>query len=368
MTLRVVHCGSGSSGKRALAGILDHPDLELVGQYVWSKDKVGVDAGLLCGKAPCGVKTSNNWQELVDLKADCLSYFGRAMPGSTSNVDEMLPFLAAGTNVVNFSAFEYAHPPSAPAEPKRRIEEACKAGRSTLFFTGIDPGWATTDLAIAALAAADRVDCVRVLELGWFGSYPSQSLREVFGFGLKPGELPGMMRDGKMEGLWKPTLLHIADILGVEIDDWERSFEIATLDHDIEAGIGTVKAGTAVVIHFELRAMSGGAPIVVVEQVDSIARGAAEHWKAPHAPVDLVHRVEIEGSPSFSLEVAYARDGSAGGCTVMPVINAIPAVCAARPGLLGPLDIPRYWGRNVRKSARRAPGPPPKSYNQLPEG
>jgi hypothetical protein len=32
----------------------------------------------------------------------------------------------------------------------------------------------------------------------------------------------------------------------------------------------------------------------------------------------------------------------------MPVINAIPAVCAARPGLLGPLDIPRYWARNVR--------------------
>jgi hypothetical protein len=353
MALRVIHCGSGQSGARALAGILDHPDLELVGQYVWSQDKVGVDAGVLCGKAPCGVAATNDWDALIALKADCLSYFGRAMPGSIEPVKEMLPFLAGGVNIVNFSAFEYAHPPSAPAEPKAWIEAACREGDSSLFFTGIDPGWATTDLAIAALAAADRVDCVRVLELGWFGSYRSQSLRDVFGFGLPPGELPGMMRDGKLEGLWAPTLRHIADVLGVEIEAWESDFEIDTLDHDIEAGIGLVKAGTAVVIHFELRAMSGGKPIVVVEHVDSIARGAGKGWKAPHAPVDLVHRVEIEGDPTFSLEVAYAPDGSAGGCTVMPVVNAIPAVCAARPGLLGPLDIPRYWGRNVRASARR---------------
>jgi hypothetical protein len=63
MALRVVHCGSGSSGKRALAGILDHPDLELVGQYVWSKDKADVDSGVLAGRAPCGIKatTGRRW-------------------------------------------------------------------------------------------------------------------------------------------------------------------------------------------------------------------------------------------------------------------------------------------------------------------
>jgi len=33
--------------------------------------------------------------------------------------------------------------------------------------------------------------------------------------------------------------------------------------------------------------------------------------------------------------------------SAMPAINCVPAVCEAKPGLLGPLDVPRYWARHV---------------------
>jgi 2,4-diaminopentanoate dehydrogenase len=353
MPYRVIHCGSGAMGKEALRGIIDHPDLELVGQFVWSPEKRGVDSGVLAGLEPCGVVATNDWQALYALNADCLCDFGRAMPGERERwLGHTLPLLERGTNVVNFSAFEFAHPPTAPADDCARIEVACASGNSSFFFTGIDPGWATTDLAVAALAAANRVDCVRVLELGWFGHYQSQSLREVFGFGIEPGVTPGMLRDGKLKALWAPTLHAIAEVLGAQIDDWETEFEVDTLDHDIEAGIGTVKAGTAVVLHFELRAMSGGKPIAIVEHVDKIHRSGGKDWKAPYAPVDLTYRLEVEGSPSFSVEFA-AAPGDMGACCAMPVVNAIPAVCQAPAGLLSSLDVPRYWARNVRADARR---------------
>lgn len=352
-TYRVVHCGSGQMGRRALRGIIDHPDLELVGQFVWSPDKLGVDCGVLAGGDPIGITATNDWEALYALNPDCLCDFGRSMPGQHDRwLGHTLPMLERGTNVVNFSAFEFAHPATAPAAEKAQIEAACAKGDSTFFFTGIDPGWATTDMAIAALAAADRVDCVRVQELGWWGQYYSDAMSEVFGFGLEPGATPGMLRDGKLKALWAPTCDAIADVLGAEIDDWESFFEVDTLDHDIEVGMGTVKAGTAVVLHFELRALSGGKPIVIMEHVDKIAHEAGLQWPHPHAPVNLVHRVEVEGDPAFSVEIAY-RNGSAAGCTVMPVVNAIPAVVGARSGLLGPLDVPRYWARNVRKDARR---------------
>jgi len=350
MALRVVHCGTGTSGRRALRGVLSHPDLELVGHYVWSPEKVGVDSGVLAGGDPAGVVATNDWAPLLALNADCLSYFGDALAGrELETVRHALPFLERGTNVVSLSAFALAHPASAPPEYRDPVEAACRKGGSSFFFTGVDPGWATTDLAFAALAAADRVDCVRVLELGWFGSYPSESLREYFGFGVEPGFTPQILRDGFLKDLWGPTLIQIAEALGVEIDAWETMYETDCLNHDIDAGIGRVKAGTPVVIHFELRAMAGGRPIAVVEHVDSIARGAGAQWKKPHAPADLVHRIEVEGDPSFAMEVSYAPGGSALGCTVMPVVNAIPAVCAARPGILGPLDVHRYWARNVRR-------------------
>ena len=58
MALRVVHCGSGGVGTSGLAGIIGHPDLELVGQYVWSPEKVGVDSGVLCGLGDTGVRAT----------------------------------------------------------------------------------------------------------------------------------------------------------------------------------------------------------------------------------------------------------------------------------------------------------------------
>jgi hypothetical protein len=349
MPLRVIHCGTGATGKRALQGILNHPDLELAGHYVWSPDKRGQDSGTICGLEPCGITATNDWDELLALQADCLAYFGDAMGREEESIHHAIPFLERGTNVVSLSAFVLAHAASAPSELRDPVEAACRRGNSTLFFSGIDPGWATTDLAIAALAAADGVDCVRVLELGNFSSYPSQALRSYFGFGMEPGFIPLVLKDGYLQQMWGPGLHHIADVLGAKIDGWETHFEVDCLDHDIEAGIGLVKAGTASAIHFELRAMSGGKPIAIAEHVDAIADGAGLQWKRSNAGTRLAHRVEIEGETNFSIEVAYAPDGSARIATVMPVVNAIPAVCAAQPGIVGPLDIPRYWTRNVRK-------------------
>ncbi|WP_319453360.1 MULTISPECIES: dihydrodipicolinate reductase [unclassified Mycobacterium] len=348
MALRVVHCGTGNMGTVGLKYLLQLPDLELVGHYVWSPGKVGVDSGSLCGQPPTGVITTNDWQDLIRLDADCLVYFGDSIGREEQAIQDAIAFLERGTNVVSFSAFELAHPATAPNELRDPIEAACRAGNSSMFFTGIDPGWATTDLAIAALAPAGRVDCVRVLELGWWGNYTAEFVcREYFGFGKPPGFQPILMTGGFLQKMWAPTLQQITEALGVEIEGWETSYETDCLDHDTETGFGTVYAGTAAVVRFELRAIAGGRPIAIVEHVDAVARGAGNDWKAPFGPYDVTHRVEIEGDPSFTVEIGYPP-GTGTAASVMPVLNSIPAVCAARPGLLGPLDVPRYWTRNVR--------------------
>jgi hypothetical protein len=221
MAYRVVHCGTGYVGTAGLQGILNHPDLELVGQYVWSPEKVGVDSGALCGMPDTGVLATGDWDEVLDLDADCLSYFGDSIGCELDAVMEVCRFLERGTNAVTISIFPWAYPPVVPPEFEAPILAACAKGGSTAFFTGIDPGWATTDLAIAALACADRVDCVRVQELGWFGDYTSEfSMRQYFGFGQPSEFVPILISGGFLHQMWAPTLLQIAEVLGVEIDDW----------------------------------------------------------------------------------------------------------------------------------------------------
>ena len=79
MGYRIVHCGTGNIGAAALRAILEHPDLELVGHFVSTPDKVGRDSGELVGAAPASVTTTNDWADALDLDADCLTYFGNSI-------------------------------------------------------------------------------------------------------------------------------------------------------------------------------------------------------------------------------------------------------------------------------------------------
>jgi hypothetical protein len=346
---RVIHCGTGNIGREALRGILHHPDLELVGHFVKSPSKVGVDSGVLVGEAPCGVKATGSWEELLALNADCLSYFGDAMGRELDTLDDVIPFLERGTNVVTISVFPWAHPATCPPEYKDPVDAACRKGNSTAFFTGIDPGWATTDLAIAALACADEIDVVRVLELGWWGDYDAEFVcREYFGFGKPAGHVPLLITGGFLEQMWKPTLHELAAALGVEIEEFRTLYETDLAKTDIQTGFGTVAAGTAAAVHFELQGIVDGRPRLIVEHNDLVGRDVGAKWKLPFGPREMSYRIEIEGDPDYSLELNF-QYGPGLKMTAMPAINAISAVCDAEPGLKGILDIPRYWSRNFKR-------------------
>lgn len=353
MKKRVIHCGTGNIGADGLRGILQHPELELVGHYVWSDSKVGKDSGELIGEPAAGVIATNNWDELLALEADCISFFGDSIGREKETARTVCRFLERGTNAVTPSVFAWAHPETCPPEYRDNVLEACAKGKSTAFFSGIDPGWATTDLAIAALAGANRVDCVRVMELGCMAEYTAEFVfREYFGFGKPPGYQPLLVTGGFMKQMWAPTLHAIADVLEVELEEIRLVYETDCLDHDIHVGIGEVKAGEASAVHFMLQGWSGGKPIVIVEHNDLIDMAAGTQWPRPHGPRNMAYRIEVEGDPSFTIEQNFSHYD---GCKIcaMAVINAIPAVCAADPGLKGPLEIPRYWSRNVRASAKR---------------
>jgi len=342
MGYKVIHVGTGNVGRFALQAILRNPELELVGHYVNSPEKVGKDSGELIGQPKAGVTATNNWADLYDLGADCLIYFGDNIGREEEAIRDLVPFLERGTNAITFSGFTLAHPDLTPPHQRKMIDDACAKGNSTCFFTGMDPGWATTDLAIAALTAADQVDCVRVCELGYFGDYTAEmAMRDYFGFGRDKDFVPVFAGGGFAEQMWTPTLQVIADVLGKEIEEVKLVWETDGLDYDIETGFGPVKAGTTAYLHFELQALNDGKPFVIVEHVDSCTRDISKmKWKRPHADVDLAYRIEIEGSPSFDLELSWRKDGEI--MSSMAVINAVPVVCAAEPGLAGVLDLPRY--------------------------
>ncbi|OWY62372.1 dihydrodipicolinate reductase, partial [cyanobacterium TDX16] len=74
MAIKVIQWATGGVGRAAIEGVLDHPELELVGAWVHSDAKEGVDLGELVGRDAIGVTATTDVDALLALEADCVLY------------------------------------------------------------------------------------------------------------------------------------------------------------------------------------------------------------------------------------------------------------------------------------------------------
>jgi 4-hydroxy-tetrahydrodipicolinate reductase len=352
MTVRVVHWGTGNTGKLALRGVLQHPDLELVGLYVHSPDKVGRDAGELIGRDATGVIATNDVDKLLAIDADCLCYLGDGIgPRAAGAVDEMSRFLRAGRNVVSTSLNQLVNPKTAADDLRVPLEEACRAGGTSFFNNGADPGFGSDLIPLTLLALMDDIDSVRIQEIVNYSHYDqSWVMRDLFGFGQPLDYQSPLFASGALTEYWGGVVTMIADALRLELDEIREVHEFASVAVDVDVEIGRIDAGSIAAIRFEVQGIVGGEPVIVIEHDTRIHDDAAPDWPQCRGG-DNCYRVLIEGRPKLTCELdmedEHGGDGGLIACS-MRVVNAIPAVCAAPPGLLSTLDVPPVFGRNVR--------------------
>jgi hypothetical protein len=352
MTYRVVQWATGNAGRPALAGIINHPDLELVGLWVHSPDKVGRDAGELCGLPPVGVTATSDGDEIIALKPDAVSHMatGDLRPGEA--VAEMARLLEAGINVVSTSVVSLIYPPAVQIGGLRdRLDAACQAGGASCYTNGIDPGFANDLLPLVLTGVCERIDSVRVTENLNYDTYDqAEVLFSTMGFGQPLDATPLLLLPGALALAWGPVVHLIAAGLGVEVDEIEEWHERRPAARTFEIAAGTVEEGTMAGLRFEVRGMIGGKPRIVIEHVTRLDDAVAPDW--PQPPGHGGYLVEIDGSPRLRCELHMeGEDGdhnSAGLLvTAMRLLNAIPAVCEAPPGLLSTLDLPLVTGRGL---------------------
>ena len=118
MGLRVVQWATGGVGVAAIKGVLEHPDLELVGCWVHSADKAGKDVGEIIGTEPLGVTATNSIDEILALDADAVIY-----APLMANPDEVAALLRSGKNVVTPVGWLY------PERAQRRADAGGRARR-----------------------------------------------------------------------------------------------------------------------------------------------------------------------------------------------------------------------------------------------
>jgi 4-hydroxy-tetrahydrodipicolinate reductase len=349
MSYKVIAWGTGNVGRFALRCVAEHPELELVGVCVHSAAKVGQDAGALAGIERLGVTATNDVEALLASDADCVVYTASADLRPFEAVDDLCRILGAGKNVVSSSIVPLVHPKSFIPEQRRKLEDAARAGGVSMFTNGIDPGFANDLLPLTLSGLSARWDEVRILEIINYATYDQpQVLFETMGFGKPLDHVPILLLPGTLSFAWGGTVHLLAEGLGVDLDEVREVHERRAAVKPIRIGEHVVEPGTMAALRFEVQGVVAGTPRIVVEHVTRLDDELAPEWPQGTGS----YRVQITGFPSMRCEFEFADehgDHAVGGVvlTATRIVNAIPAVCAAAPGLLSALDLPLITGRGL---------------------
>lgn len=343
--LRVVVWSTGGIGSIAIRAVDRRPDMELVGVWVHAPEKNGRDAGELAGGRAIGVAATNDGDALIALHPDCVVYAASGPERDAAAVPDYARLLEAGINVVTTTATRLVYPPVYDPAWREQLEKAAAAGGASLYASGIFPGFASDQLALVLATQSSAIRTLRVSEISLNDHYPVASvMMDGMGFGRPLDFEPHLARPGFIQTAWQAPVHLIARGLGVELDEVRGHLDRSLTRRQIEVAFGTIEAGTCGAVRTRAIGVVGGRDAIVVEHVIRMARDVAPEW--PSSDHDATYCVAIEGEPDIEVRMTlgeaegHGAGNSAMTATAMRVVNAIPYVVAATPGLVSSLDLP----------------------------
>lgn len=347
MTIRVLQWTTGHVGREAVKAILAHPELELVGAYAWSPDKEGRDVGELCGLGTLGVTATHDVDALIARGADCVCY-----TPNHPEPDEICRLLEAGLDVV---ASNLTNCRSWGEQTRSRVAKAAETGGASLFGSGIFPGFANY-IAAQMATVSHGFRQVRFLESVDVSTY--QAIRNYANLGWGQAPDPKWLEASRrVLGFYDECLDVMAEMLGVPVAERRFDCEWAITPDDREYFGFAMPAGSIAGQKSTWRAWARGQDDPVLElDVCWIAGPGLE----PDWPIHHGYTMEVEGDPKVHTRVRFSPARRGGGLedwidmantvTSLPVVAAIPAVCAAAPGIRTYADLPLITGRYVPRS------------------
>jgi 2,4-diaminopentanoate dehydrogenase len=358
VTYRIVQWATGGVGRAAIEGALGHPDLDLVGAWVHSAEKDGLDLGTLVGREPIGVHASSNMDAVLDLDADCVVY--APLLADPAVVDRIL---RSGKNFGTPLGWFYP-----PSDERARVDAVAREAGVTLHGTGIHPGGITERFPLMVSALSGSITHVRAEEFSDIRTYGAPDvIRDWMLFGATPDEARGSVMVAALGVGFGQSVRMVADELGFAIDPTlATTHDMAVATAPIDSPIGPIAPGRVAAQRFRWEATVDG-EVVITAAVNWLM--GEDHLDPPwrFGPDGERFEVEVTGDPSCLtvFKKLHPQSVAAGllrnpgvVATALHCVNAIPYVCEAPPGLKTYLDLPLVAGRAAAGlgPARRSPG------------
>ncbi|MDP3675711.1 MAG: hypothetical protein Q8R44_11545 [Novosphingobium sp.] len=342
--LRVIQWTTGKVGKLALRGVLDDPRLELAGVYAYSDDKAGKDAGELCGRSATGVIATSDIAVLIALGADSVLY-----TPFMADLDDVVRLLESGLDVVSTNLLSNLG--GVKGEVAAALEAACARGNSSLYITGVNPGW-VNNLAATMTAVCRDVQLVSIAESANVATYESAETWLSLGFSLSEASPEVLARAQGALLSFRDAVERLAEALEFELDDMEFFIEHAKAAKRTDLGWFVMEQGTNAAMRGGWNGKADGRTVVQIRVAWYLTKDLTEGWDFD----DDHYEILVQGEPSIRAKLRFIPPESWGNhewdtMTAMPAVNVLGTVKAARPGVLALADVglavapAGLWGR-----------------------
>jgi hypothetical protein len=323
--IRVMHFGLGPIGAAIVKQVASRPGFKIVGAIDIDSAKVGRDLGDIVGLSKrLGVKVSDEAAKaLKSAKPDVVILC------TGSSIKQVLPqietILKAKVPIVSTTE-ELSYPGYTHIGQARLIHAMAKKAKVAVLGTGVNPGFAMDALPIALTAVCERVDRIVVnrVQDARIRRLPFQ---QKIGAGLTTEQFQKKADDGSVRhvGLTE-SIAMIADAMGWTLD---------RITDEIQPKLATVT------ISSEYLAVDPGYVAGIIQ--DGVGYRKNEpviklHMEAFLGSPETYDSVDIEGSPNLSMKIAGGIHGDVATASI--VVNSIPRVLQATPGLHTMRDLP----------------------------
>ena len=329
--LRTIHIGLGHMGAEMARLVHRRDDMEIAGAVDVAPDKVGADLGEVIGlEHPLGISVAGSIEAaLSETRADIAihatgSHLPRVYP-------QLVQLIESGLNVIS-TCEELAYPAWQHPELAGKLDRLARDHGVTVLGSGVNPGFIMDRLPIALTGACQEVRSVRVTRVV-DAAQRRLPLQQKAGAGLTVAEFKARVKAKAIQHVGLPeSVALIAEALGWKLDDIQETIEPVIAQRPLASEFIQVAPGQVTGLHQVGRGLVGGREVITLDL-----------WMTLQAenPRD---EVQIEGIPPIHMIIPGGTHGDR--ATVGVIVNSIPQVVAASPGLKTVLDLPvaAGWG------------------------
>lgn len=323
--IRVIHYGLGPIGVETAKLVLRKSRMEIVGAVDIAPDKAGRDLGEVIGLPErLNIPVSGDAKDLFRrVEADVVIH--TASSRIRDIAPQLMEMVEAGLHVVS-SSEELLFPMNENTELLREVHRLALGKKVSVLGTGVNPGFVMDALPLFLTGVCEEVEALRIERVVDAASrrYP---LQKKIGAGMTVEEFREKTARKVMGHVGLVESLNlVAHHLGIQLDDVVETIDPVLAEKPVITAYFDLKKGEVAGIHHVARGIhKGEMPLLLVLDM---------YIGAPDPHDSIV----IRGTPNIQMRI----DGGVAGdqATAAVLVNTVPAVIAAKPGIVTVKDLP----------------------------